>query len=117
RAEVSPSTPAQFSGDARMLRGAVANLIENAFQAAPRGRVRLDSQSVDSKVVIAVEDNGPGVAPEMLPRIFDPYFSTKSSGTGLGLAIARKAVEEHGGRIHAENANPGLRVVIELPVR
>jgi nitrogen fixation/metabolism regulation signal transduction histidine kinase len=116
-ADLAPSTPSQFSGDARMLRGAVANLIENAFQAAPRGRVRLGSQGVDSKVVISVEDNGPGVPPEMLPRIFDPYFSTKSSGTGLGLAIARKAIEEHGGRIHAENAMPGLRVIIELPVR
>ena len=100
-----------------MLRGAVTNLIENAFQAAPGGRVRLGSHGVDSKVVIAVEDTGPGVAPDLLPKIFDPYFSTKSTGTGLGLAIARKAIEEHGGRIHAENVNPGLRVVIELPIR
>jgi signal transduction histidine kinase len=68
-------------------------------------------------LVIAVEDSGPGVAPELLPKIFDPYFSTKTTGTGLGLAIARKAVEEHGGKIHAENAHPGLRVEIELPVR
>ncbi|HWW62374.1 MAG TPA: ATP-binding protein, partial [Thermoanaerobaculia bacterium] len=116
-AELAPSTPTHFSGDERMLRGAVANLIENAFQAAPGGRVRLGSQGVDSKVLISVEDDGPGVPAEMLPRIFDPYFSTKSTGTGLGLAIARKAIEEHGGRIHAENANPGLKVVIELPVR
>ena len=116
-ADIEPSTPHTFHGDERLLRGAVTNLIENAFQAAPGGRVRLGSHGVDSKVVIAVEDTGPGVAPEVLPKIFDPYFSTKSSGTGLGLAIARKAVEEHGGRIHAENVNPGLRVVIELPVK
>jgi len=116
-ADIAPSTPRAFHGDERLLRGAVTNLIENAFQAAPGGRVRLGSHGVDSKVVIAVEDTGPGVAPEVLPKIFDPYFSTKSSGTGLGLAIARKAVEEHGGRIHAENVNPGLRVVIELPVK
>jgi signal transduction histidine kinase len=116
-AHIEPSTPSAFSGDERLLRGAVANLIENALQAAPGGRVSLDSHGVDSKVVISVEDSGPGVPPEVLPKIFDPYFSTKSSGTGLGLAIARKAVEEHGGQIHAENVNPGLRVVIELPVR
>ena len=116
-AEIAPSTPRMYAGDERLLRGAVANLIENAFQAAPGGRVRLASQGVDSKVVIGVEDNGPGVAPELLPKIFDPYFSTKSTGTGLGLAIARKAVEEHGGVIRAENVNPGLRVVIELPLR
>ena len=117
KTEIAPSTPATFNGDERLLRGAVANLIENAFQAAPGGRVRLGSHGVDSKVVISVEDSGPGVPPDMLPRIFDPYFSTKTSGTGLGLAIARKAIEEHGGRIHAENVHPGLRVVIELPIR
>jgi signal transduction histidine kinase len=116
-AEIAPSTPRTFLGDERLLRGAVANLIENAFQAAAGGRVRLASHGVDSRVVIDVEDNGPGVAPELLPKIFDPYFSTKSSGTGLGLAIARKAIEEHGGVIRAENVNPGLRVVIELPIR
>jgi signal transduction histidine kinase/HAMP domain-containing protein len=114
---IEPSTPHAFLGDERLLRGAISNLIENAFQAAPAGRVRLASSSADSRVTITVEDNGPGVETELLPRIFDPYFSTKSTGTGLGLAIARKAIEEHGGRIHAENVNPGLRVVIELPVR
>jgi signal transduction histidine kinase len=117
KAEIAPSTPEQFQGDERLLRGAVANLIENAFQAAPSGRVRLGSYGVDSKVVISVEDSGPGVRPEVLSKIFDPYFSTKSTGTGLGLAIARKAIEEHGGAIRAENVSPGLRVVIELPVR
>lgn len=116
-ADIAPSTPAQFAGDARMLRGAIANLIENAFQAAPGGTVRLGSQTVDSKVIVSVEDNGPGVPQELLPRIFDPYFSTKSFGTGLGLAITRKAVEEHGGAVHAENLNPGFRVSIELPMK
>jgi len=116
-AEIQPSTPENFSGDARLLRGAIANLIENAFQAAPGGRVRMNSYGVDSKVIIAVDDDGPGVPPELLPKIFDPYFSTKSSGTGLGLAITRKAIEEHGGTVHAENLNPGFRISLELPLR
>ena len=117
RADIEPSTPETISGDARLLRGAIANLIENAFQAAPGGRVRLASYCVDSKVIVSVDDDGPGVAPELLPKIFDPYFSTKSSGTGLGLAITRKAIEEHGGTVQAENLNPGFRISLELPVR
>ena len=116
-AQIAPSTPSTFHGDERLLRGAVTNLIENALQATRGGRVRLQSHGIDSKVIIAVQDSGPGVAPELLSKIFDPYFSTKTTGTGLGLAIARKAIEEHGGRIHAENVHPGLRVEIELPVR
>ncbi len=117
RTDIEPSTPETFSGDARLLRGAIANLIENAFQAAPGGHVRLASYSADSRVVVSVDDDGPGVAPEVLPKIFDPYFSTKSTGTGLGLAITRKAIEEHGGSIQAENLNPGFRISLELPVR
>jgi nitrogen fixation/metabolism regulation signal transduction histidine kinase len=117
QADIEPSTPRSYSGDARLLRGAIANLIENAFQAAPGGRVRLGSHGVDSKALISIEDNGPGVPQEVLPKIFDPYFSTKSSGTGLGLAIARKAIEEHGGSVRAENLEPGFRVEIELPLK
>jgi signal transduction histidine kinase len=64
-----------------------------------------------------VEDDGPGVLPETLPRLFDPYFSAKSGGTGLGLAIAKKIVEEHGGSISAENrAEGGFRVRFDLPL-
>ena len=74
RADIAPSTPQTFSGDARLLRGAIANLIENALQAAPGGRVRLGSYGVDSKVVISVEDNGPGVAPETAPENLRPLL-------------------------------------------
>ena len=67
----------------------------------------------DGRIEVAVEDDGPGVSAEILPRLFDPYFSAKSGGTGLGLAIAKKIVEEHGGEIAAENRAPsGLRVAV-----
>ena len=48
---------------------------------------------------IAVGDNGPGIDPDMRPKVFDPFFTTKAKGTGLGMAIARRIVEAHGGRI------------------
>src|SRR5204862_1363930 len=69
RSEIASSTPETLPGDARMLRGAIANLIENAIQAAPGGRVRLGSHGVDSKVVVSVEDSAAGVPHELLPLI------------------------------------------------
>jgi nitrogen fixation/metabolism regulation signal transduction histidine kinase len=69
-------------------------------------------------VVVTVTDNGPGFQPEMLGRVFDPYVTSKPRGTGLGLAIVKKIVEDHGGRIEAENRpEGGARVRVMLPVR
>jgi nitrogen fixation/metabolism regulation signal transduction histidine kinase len=63
-------------------------------------------------------DNGPGFQRELLGRVFDPYVTSKSKGTGLGLAIVKKIVEEHGGRIDADNRSEGgARVRVVLPVK
>ncbi len=69
------------------------------------------------RVEISVEDQGTGIEPEKLERLFEPYFSTKETGTGLGLAISRQAVEEHGGRMEVESrVGVGTRMTIILPV-
>jgi nitrogen fixation/metabolism regulation signal transduction histidine kinase len=105
-------------GDARLLSRVLSNLIGNSVEALRGGgEIRASATRRNGRIAVTVEDDGPGVAPAILPRLFDPYFSAKSGGTGLGLAIAKKIVEEHGGIIGAQNRTPrGLRVHFELPV-
>ena len=104
--------------DYRVLSRAVVNLIENALQAMPDGgrlEVRVRS-AADGRVEIGVDDTGIGLDPEVRRRLFEPYFSTKSSGTGLGLAIARRAIEAHQGTIDVDSAaGQGTRFRILLP--
>ncbi len=119
-----PSLPARV--DSRLLGRAVRNLIENAIRASAGGgkvtlRLEAESSRTGPQAKIAVLDEGSGVEPDLLPRIFDPYFSTHDTGTGLGLPIARRIAEEHGGEIAARNRHDpsgnrcGLEVVITLP--
>ena len=99
-----PPTPIPARFDERLLTRAVRNLLENAVRASGvEGEVSLTIQQGRGEARIAVSDRGPGVPVELLPRIFDPYFSTHDTGTGLGLPIARRIVEEHGGTITARN--------------
>jgi len=103
--------------DTKLLMRAVRNLLENALRAsAGGGRVTVSVARQGESVRIAVADTGPGVRPDLLPRIFDPYFSTHDSGTGLGLPIARRIAEEHGGAITAHNRpGGGLEAAITIP--
>ena len=119
---VTPSGPLEARFDAKLLLRAVRNLIENALRAsAGGGRVvvrveRAAEGPAGPAARIAVLDSGPGVPPDLLPRIFDPYFSTHDTGTGLGLPIARRIAEEHGGDIAARNRpEGGLEAVITIP--
>jgi signal transduction histidine kinase len=69
------------------------------------------------EVQIIFEDTGIGIRKEILPKIFDPFFSTRSDGTGLGLSITRNIIEQHEGRIEVESqVNVGTKVIITLPV-
>jgi signal transduction histidine kinase len=95
------------------------NLLTNAAQAIDdRGRILIRTWADDSRVYLSVQDTGKGMPPEVLKRIFDPFYTTKpvGEGTGLGLSIAYKIVEQHGGRIHvASQVGRGTRFVIALP--
>ncbi len=113
--------PATISGDAGLLRQAIENVLRNAVYYSPASsKIEVALQLHDGMVSISIRDQGPGVPPDSLERIFVPFYRVETSrdssrgGTGLGLSLAQRAVLLHQGRIEAENANPGLRVSIHL---
>jgi signal transduction histidine kinase len=84
---------------------------------APRVTIATGHNTARGLLLLEVSDNGHGIAPAHLPRLFQPYFSTRGRGSGLGLAIVQRIITEHGGRIRAENnQTKGARFTIELPV-
>ena len=98
------------------------NLITNAAQAlAPAdGEITLTTRADDGGVAVEVADNGKGIPPEVLPRIFDPFYTTREAGkgTGLGLSISYRIVEQHGGRIEvASEVGKGTRFTVWLPLK
>jgi signal transduction histidine kinase len=102
------------------LRDALSNLLINALQATPAGgRVCVEAIEDEKNLVISVSDSGKGIAPELLERIWNPFFTTKQRGTGLGLAIVRKRMEEVGGtaRLSARNENKGARFELSVPMK
>jgi nitrogen fixation/metabolism regulation signal transduction histidine kinase len=96
-----------IQADKDQLAQVLTNLIQNGLDAAeaggnkPRVALRIDPDGPD-RVAIRVADNGPGVSPDMLPKLFEPYATSKPNGTGLGLAIVQRIVQEHGGEISYE---------------
>src|SRR5699024_7295154 len=117
-------------GDPNQLRQVIHNLVVNACDASSQqddqtvGRVQVQTKLTRSgasenthsfAVRLLVADNGPGFAPQVINRIFEPYVTTKASGTGLGLAIVKKIIEEHDGHIEVDNQRDGgARVSILL---
>ncbi len=113
-----PPVPA----DPTLLTQAVTNVLRNAVEAMPEGgtvalRTRSVATALRTYAAIEIADAGPGVSPNDLERIFQPFYTTKSKGTGLGLAIARRIVEAHGGDLAVSNVRPrGCKFTFLLPL-
>ena len=113
----------QVSGDPHQLMQAFLNLVLNAEQAIrearEKGTLRIRLGKTDGSVWITFQDDGPGIAPEILPNIFDPFYTTKrpGRGTGLGLSICKAVLKEHSGNIEAASAPGGGAVfTVTLPI-
>lgn len=110
---VSPGLPL-VRADARLLTQVLINLIKNGVEAG--GSVTVETRAGPGSVVVAVRDTGPGLSEDVLERLFEPYFTTKTRGMGLGLALSRRIAEAHGGTLEAENLlGGGAEFRLELP--
>jgi nitrogen fixation/metabolism regulation signal transduction histidine kinase len=123
--QLNPNLPL-ISADRMRIGQILNNLVTNSLEALEgkvgarivfETQVADDGQKQGSSVAIVVSDNGPGFQRDLIGTVFDPYVTSKPKGTGLGLAIVKKIVEEHGGRIEADNQRSGgARVRILLPL-
>lgn len=120
-----PPEPVVLDADAVRLAQVFANLLANAAKYTERaGRVRLTGRREGGQVVVRVADTGVGIIPEVLPRVFDPFFQAERThkhpqgGLGVGLTLVKRLVELHGGSVEAysEGAGRGSEFVVRLPV-
>jgi signal transduction histidine kinase len=112
-------------GDVIGIQQVVNNLVQNGVEALDGGgSLQISTQNGMSSfyenrpvVIMSVEDNGPGIAQDLEEKIFNPFFTTKSTGTGLGLSISHQIIERHGGVISCtSNQGQGTTFTVELPV-
>ena len=122
RVNIDPDVP-EIRGDAAQLERALANLLENARRYAGELPVSVQARRTGERVSVSVVDQGPGIAPAELERIFEPFYRGHSSaarswtGSGLGLAIAKGFIEANGGTISVDSLpGQGTSFVISLPI-
>lgn len=115
--ELEPDVP-EIDGDAAKLRQVLLNLGRNAIEAmGTGGRLELGLRRHEGSVEASVRDNGPGIAAQVLPRIFETFFTTKDRSPGLGLSLSQQIVREHGGSIECTSTpGHGATFTLRLPV-
>jgi signal transduction histidine kinase len=113
----SSASDVATDADPEKLRQVVTNLLLNAIEATPRGeRIRCYIEAVDASVVLRVLNGGPPIPPHDLPRLTEPFFTTKPNGTGLGLPLVKRIVQAHGGTLQIDSdTERGTCVTVSLP--
>ncbi|MFQ5604730.1 MAG: PAS domain S-box protein [bacterium] len=104
--------------DRVQIRRVILNIVRNAIDAMPKGgKLHIRVHKMDQRAVIDIQDSGMGIPPDMIDKIYDPFFTTKDFGTGLGLAITQQVINEHGGQITCKSElGKGTTFSIELPL-
>ncbi len=115
----TPPNNIEFVGDIISLEIVFVNLITNALQAINNsGEITISADIKNEKIIIKIHDNGPGVPSDIIPKIFDPLFTTKQTGTGLGLTSCKTIIEQHSGHIEVESVvGKGTTFIITIPYR
>lgn len=113
-----PSDLPKVMVDQDLFKQGLLNVILNATQAMPQGgTITIQGEHRDDEVLLSFIDTGVGMTPEVVARIFQPFFTTRSNGTGLGLPTLRKIMEAHGGRIQVQSEpGKGTKMTLVLPV-
>jgi signal transduction histidine kinase len=108
----------EIKADTQQLQQVFLNIVLNAIQGMPDGgKLNIVGAKEGNYIQIRFEDTGPGIPPEDMKRIFDPFFSTKKDGTGLGLSIAHRIVAAHKGKIEVESSvGKGSTFIVKLPI-
>lgn len=110
-------SPLTFQGNRHLVKIALMHVLRNAIEACGSGdTIQIVTEAGEKTVLVRIEDNGPGIPPEMVQHIFEPFFTTGKGTTGIGLPYVKQIVEDHNGSIElASSRDKGTSVVIVFP--